>query len=119
MTITLPPNNPHHIMWYQIPDIRRVLSQPISPSGQKINNLLGENPSNTKRAKLHNQETSSQCNSRRSTLFPLHRQRQHQSPVRIFPHAAVQTKKDTRRGPFTPQILFHGKVEELNPLKAP
>ena len=68
--------------------------------------LLGNTQTtpNDQKAKLHNQDTSPQCNSRWSTLSPLHLQRQHQSiivkplllkwlVVRIFPHAIIQTKK--------------------------
>ena len=34
------------------------------------------------------------------------------SPVRILSHAAVQTKKETRRGALTFQIPFHGRTTE-------
>ena len=32
--ISLPRNNPHHTMCYQIPNIWRMLPQPIPPTGQ-------------------------------------------------------------------------------------
>ena len=37
------------------------------------------------------------------------------SPMRILSYVAVETKKETRQGALTFQILFHGKTAEEEP----
>lgn len=47
----------------------------------------------TRTTSIHNYETSSQIITNEN-----------------LPHAAIQTKKETLRGAFAPQMLFQGKV---------
>ena len=71
------------------------------------------------RIKLLNSDATLQCNRRWSIVSPTHQHMQHHlaieyplciklSQVRILHHVAIHTKKETRWGALTPQMLFHG-----------
>ena len=110
------PKGPHQTKGNHIPNIQQIFSRPTLPTKQNIFHTPWQYPGDAKRRQYKTPQLISHLAMNQKVIHPLptiltHTKANHYSifslpkiVTRIFPHTAVQIRKDTLQGaPFTPQ----------------
>ena len=79
--VTLPPNTPHKTQQSQIPNSRRVLSEPVPPTKKRICNRSWQDPRNPKRSKNQAPQLKSFSTMKKQMIHRLPITSAHNAPV--------------------------------------